>query len=139
MVSKKLQKTSNLDWSSGKKLRMLAQSDCHFWSLMDAVRQTGNYASRAQCHPKRDFDVRDMEHRTRLMRIVTRRIALSEHGNREIARRAGIPTQRISDLLAGRLEHFSADDLQAIRDCVENIVDGSETTASVAPIGTTPP
>lgn len=118
---------------------MLGGSDCHFWSLMDAVRQTGNYASRAQCHPKRDFDVRDMEHRTRLMRIVTRRIALSELGNREIARRAGIPTQRISDLLAGRLEHFSADDLQAIRDSVECHVDDSEMPASMAPVGSTPP
>ncbi|GAA5175567.1 hypothetical protein GCM10023342_19160 [Modicisalibacter zincidurans] len=110
---------------------MLEGSDCHFWSLMDAVRQTGNCASRAQCR-KRDFDVRDMEHRTRLMRIVTRRIALSELGNREIARRAGIPSQRISDLLAGRLEHFSADDLQAIRDRVESVVDDGESTPSVA-------
>ncbi|MCD6007606.1 MULTISPECIES: XRE family transcriptional regulator [Halomonadaceae] len=73
-----------------------------------------------------------MEHRTRLMRIVTRRIALSELGNREIARRAGIPSQRISDLLAGRLEHFSADDLQAIRDRVESVVDDGESTPSVA-------
>ncbi|MDW5377787.1 XRE family transcriptional regulator [Halomonas sp. HP20-15] len=106
---------------------------------MDAVRQTGNCASRAQCHPNRDFDVRDMEHRTRLMRVVTRRIALSELGNREIARRAGIPTQRISDLLAGRLEHFSADDLQAIRDRVESVVDDSEPAPSVATVRTTPP
>jgi len=106
---------------------------------MDAVRQTGNWALRAQGQPKRDFDVRDMEHRTRLMRVVTRRIALSELGNREIARRAGISTQRISDLLAGRLEHFSADDLQAIRDSVESVADDSEPAASVSPVRTTPP
>lgn len=80
-----------------------------------------------------------MEHRTRLMRVVTRRIAVSELGNREIARRAGIPTQRISDLLAGRLEHFSADDLQAIRDSVESVVDDSETPASMTSVRPTPP
>ncbi|WP_244613211.1 XRE family transcriptional regulator [Modicisalibacter radicis] len=80
-----------------------------------------------------------MEHRTRLMRVVTRRIAVSELGNREIARRAGIPTQRISDLLAGRLEHFSADDLQAIRDSVESVTDDSEAAAGMAPVRPTPP
>nr|WP_297459042.1 XRE family transcriptional regulator [uncultured Halomonas sp.] len=61
-----------------------------------------------------------MEKRSRLMRVVTRRIAVSELGNREIARRAGIPTQRISDLLAGRLEQFSVDELQALRETVED-------------------
>ncbi|WP_245704229.1 XRE family transcriptional regulator [Modicisalibacter muralis] len=61
-----------------------------------------------------------MEKRTRLMRVVTRRIAVSELGNREIAQRAGIPTQRISDLLAGRLEQFSVDELQALRETVED-------------------
>lgn len=89
-------------------------------SLMDAVRQMSGCASRAQpSKVKSDFDIRDMEKRTRLMRVVTRRIALSELGNREIARRAGIPTQRISDLLAGRLEQFSLDELQALRATVE--------------------
>nr|WP_299246030.1 XRE family transcriptional regulator [uncultured Halomonas sp.] len=65
-------------------------------------------------------DVRDMEKRSRLMRVVTRRIAFSELDNREIARRAGIPSQRISDLLAGRLEHFSVGELQALRETVES-------------------
>ncbi len=87
---------------------------------MDAVRQMNGCASHAQSsRAKSDFDIRDMEKRTRLMRVVTRRIALSELGNREIARRAGIPAQRISDLLAGRLEQFSVDELQALRETVE--------------------
>jgi predicted XRE-type DNA-binding protein len=59
-----------------------------------------------------DLDVRDLEKRTRLMRIVTRLIAVSEFGSREIARRAGVPAQKVSDLLAGRLEHLSQDELQ---------------------------
>lgn len=88
---------------------------------MDAVRQMNGCASHAQpSKVKSDFDVRDMEKRTRLMRVVTRRIALSELGNREIARRAGIPTRRISDLLAGRIEQFSVDELQALRETVED-------------------
>lgn len=88
---------------------------------MDAVRQINGCASLAQpTKAKSDFDIRDMEKRTRLMRVVTRRIAVSELGNREIARRAGIPTQRISDLLAGRLEQFSVDELQALRETVED-------------------
>lgn len=87
---------------------------------MDAVRQMNGCASHAQpSKAKSDFDVRDMEKRTRLMRVVTRRIAISELGNREIARRAGIPTRRISDLLAGRIEQFSVDELQALRETVE--------------------
>ncbi|SFH26905.1 XRE family transcriptional regulator [Modicisalibacter xianhensis] len=90
---------------------------------MDAVRQMNGCASSAQPSKwKSDFDVRDMEKRTRLMRVVTRRIALSELGNREIARRAGIPPQRISDLLAGRIEQFSVDELQALRETVEEDV-----------------
>ncbi|PMR72882.1 XRE family transcriptional regulator [Billgrantia endophytica] len=60
------------------------------------------------------LDVRDLEKRTRLMRIVTRLIAVSDLGCREIARRAGLPTQKISDLLAGRLEHLSLDELQLL-------------------------
>ncbi|MFY0989840.1 XRE family transcriptional regulator [Halomonas sp. C05BenzN] len=61
-----------------------------------------------------DLDVRDLEQRTRLMRIITRLIAVSELGSREIARRAGLPMQKISDLLAGRLEHLSLDELQLL-------------------------
>lgn len=48
------------------------------------------------------------------MRIVTRLIAVSDLGCREIARRAGLPTQKISDLLAGRLEHLSLDELRLL-------------------------
>ncbi|WP_148252882.1 XRE family transcriptional regulator [Aidingimonas lacisalsi] len=66
-----------------------------------------------------DLDVRELEKRTRLMRIVTRRIALSERPNREIAQRAGIPPQKLSDLLAGRLEQFTTDELKTLRDTVE--------------------
>lgn len=88
---------------------------------MDAARQINDCTSPTQSSKaKSDFDIRDMEKRSRLMRVVTRRIAVSELGNREIARRAGIPTQRISDLLAGRLEQFSLDQLQALRETVED-------------------
>ncbi|BBI63148.1 hypothetical protein HSBAA_44540 [Vreelandella sulfidaeris] len=48
----------------------------------------------------------NLKKRTRLMRIITRLIAVSDLGSREIARRAGLPVQKISDLLAGRLEHL---------------------------------
>ena len=75
-----------------------------------------------------------MERRTRLMRVVTRRIALSELGNREIARRAGVPNQRISDLLAGRLEHFTADELKAIRDSMPAVAEDIDD-----PLQPTPP
>lgn len=93
---------------------------------MDAVRQMNGCASHTQpSKMKSDFDVKNMEKRIRLMRVVTRRIALSELGNREIARRAGIPPQRISDLLAGRLEQFSVDELQTLRETIE----GGETIA----------
>ncbi|MBF7055020.1 XRE family transcriptional regulator [Halomonas sp. KAO] len=61
-----------------------------------------------------DLDVRDLEQRTRLMRIVTRLIAVSDLGSREIARRAGLPMQKISDLLAGKLEHLSIDELRLV-------------------------
>jgi len=61
-----------------------------------------------------DLDVRDLEKRTRLMRIVTRLIAASDLGCREIARRAGMPAQKVSDLLSGRLEHLSVDELQLL-------------------------
>ncbi|GHE21723.1 XRE family transcriptional regulator [Halomonas urumqiensis] len=61
-----------------------------------------------------DLDVRDLETRSRLMRIVTRLIAVSELGSREIARRAGLPAQKVSDLLCGKLEHLSLDELKQL-------------------------
>nr|WP_300309698.1 XRE family transcriptional regulator [Halomonas sp.] len=64
-------------------------------------------------------DVRDLEQRTRLMRVVTRLIAVSDLGSREIARRAGLPMQKMSDLLSGRLEHFSYDELRSIRRIID--------------------
>lgn len=67
-----------------------------------------------------DLDVRDLEQRTRLMRIITRLIAVSDLGNREIARRAGLPMQKISDLLAGRLEQLTLDELQALRNTIDH-------------------
>ncbi|MGM0833549.1 helix-turn-helix domain-containing protein [Halomonas qinghailakensis] len=66
-----------------------------------------------------DLDVRDLEKRTRLMRIITRLIAVSDLGSREIARRAGLPVQKISDLLAGRLEHLGIDELNVLRRTLE--------------------
>src|SRR5690554_5296529 len=51
-----------------------------------------------------DLDGRDLEYRTRLMPIVTRLIAVSGLGWRESARRAGLPSPKLSDLLSGRLE-----------------------------------
>ncbi|MBZ9567766.1 XRE family transcriptional regulator [Modicisalibacter tunisiensis] len=102
---------------------------------MDAVRRRSDCVRPAQSATRqRDFDVRDMERRTRLMRVVTRRIALSELGNREIARRAGVPSQRISDLLAGRLEHFSAEELKAIRDSMPAVAEDIDD-----PLQPTPP
>lgn len=61
-----------------------------------------------------DLDVRDLEKRTRLMRIITRLIAVSDLGSKEIARRAGVPMQKISDLLSGKLEHLSIDELHLV-------------------------
>ncbi|SEL69933.1 XRE family transcriptional regulator [Halomonas daqiaonensis] len=61
-----------------------------------------------------DLDVRDLEKRTRLMRIITRLIAVSDLGSRDIARRAGLPMQKISDLLSGKLEHLSVDELRLV-------------------------
>ncbi|UYG07092.1 helix-turn-helix domain-containing protein [Halomonas sp. M4R1S46] len=66
-----------------------------------------------------DLDVRDLEQRTRLMRIITRLIAVSDLGNRDIARRAGIPMQKISDLLSGRLEQLTLDELQTLRRTID--------------------
>ncbi|RUR34126.1 MULTISPECIES: XRE family transcriptional regulator [Vreelandella] len=66
-----------------------------------------------------DLDVRDLEKRTRLMRIITRLIAVSDLGSREIARQAGLPVQKVSDLLAGRLEHLDIDELNVLRRTLE--------------------
>ncbi len=66
-----------------------------------------------------DFDVRELENRTRLMRIITRLIAISDLGSREIARRAGLPVQKVSDLLAGRLEHLHVDELNVLHRTLE--------------------
>ena len=66
-----------------------------------------------------DLDVRELERRTRLMRIITRLIAVSDMGSREIARRAGLPVQKVSDLLAGKLEHLNVDELHVLRRTLE--------------------
>ncbi|SEN38268.1 XRE family transcriptional regulator [Halomonas caseinilytica] len=66
-----------------------------------------------------DLDVRDLEQRTRLMRILTRLIAVSDLGSRDIARRAGLPMQKISDLLAGRLEQLTLDELRSLRRTID--------------------
>lgn len=89
------------------------------WSLMSTARPT---ASAELLDPPRrspDLDVRDLEKRTRLMRILTRLIAVSDLGSREIARRAGLPAQKVSDLLAGRLEQLSLDDLLLLRRTID--------------------
>jgi predicted XRE-type DNA-binding protein len=53
------------------------------------------------------------------MRIITRLIAVSDMGSREIARRAGLPVQKVSDLLAGKLEHLNVDELHVLRRTLE--------------------
>lgn len=53
------------------------------------------------------------------MRILMRLIAVSDLGSREIARRAGLPSQKVSDLLAGRLEHLSLDELQVLHRTID--------------------
>jgi len=67
-----------------------------------------------------DLDVRELEKRTRLMRIITRHIAVSELGNRDIARQSGIPVHKVSDLLAGRFEHLSIEELTQLRNMLES-------------------
>lgn len=62
-----------------------------------------------------DLDVRDLEQRTRLMRVLSRLIAISELGSKEIAKRADVSKQKVSDLLAGRLEHLSLTELNKLR------------------------
>ncbi|GHC17169.1 XRE family transcriptional regulator [Aidingimonas halophila] len=66
-----------------------------------------------------DLDVRELEKRTRLMRIITRRIALSERPNRDIAHRMGISPQKLSDLLSGRVEQFTIDELKTLRETID--------------------
>ncbi|GED22365.1 hypothetical protein HHA01_13420 [Halomonas halmophila] len=54
------------------------------------------------------------------MRIITRLIAVSDLGSRDIARRAGLPLQKVSDLLSGRLEQLSLEDLQILRETIDH-------------------
>lgn len=84
------------------------------WSLMSTARHTAHAELLDPPRSSPDLDVRDLEKRTRLMRILMRLIAVSELGSREIARRAGLPSQKVSDLLAGRLEHLTLDELQLL-------------------------
>lgn len=86
---------------------------------MSTARLTTGWESSEPPLTTPDLDVRQLEKRTRLMRVVTRRIALSDRPNREIAQRAGIPPQRLSDLLAGKIEHFSVAELETLRHSVE--------------------
>ncbi|WP_340147967.1 XRE family transcriptional regulator [Billgrantia gudaonensis] len=93
---------------------MMWRSSFPQWSIMSTARPTPS-AERSEPPPScPGLDVRDLEKRTRLMRIVTRLIAVSDLGSRDIARRAGLPVQKISDLLAGRLEHLSLDELRLV-------------------------
>lgn len=62
-----------------------------------------------------DLDVRDLEKRTRLMRVLTRLIAVSEMGCKEIAREADVSKQKVSHLLAGRIELLSLNELEQLR------------------------
>jgi predicted XRE-type DNA-binding protein len=89
------------------------------WSIMSTARhsQTADLLDPPRRSP--DLDVRDLEKRTRLMRIVTRLIAVSDLGCREIARRAGLPAQKVSDLLSGRLEHLSVEELQLLHRTID--------------------
>jgi hypothetical protein len=44
---------------------------------------------------------------------------VSDLGCREIARRAGLPAQKVSDLLSGRLEHLSVEELQLLHRTID--------------------
>ncbi|MFD2190940.1 XRE family transcriptional regulator [Pistricoccus aurantiacus] len=79
-----------------------------------------------------DLNVRELEKRTRLMRVVTRQIAISDLPNRKIAQRAGIPPQRLSDLLAGKIEQFSVVELKALKHSMED-VDASQEDDAITP------
>lgn len=92
--------------------------DIAYWSIMSTRHtQSADLSDPPRSSP--DLDVRELEKRTRLMRIITRLIAISDLGSREIARRAGLPVQKISDLLAGRLEHLNIDELNVLRRTLE--------------------
>lgn len=67
-----------------------------------------------------DLDVRDLEQRTRLMRVLARLIAVSELGSKEIARQADVSMQKVSHLLAGRIEQLSLDELKKLRLALES-------------------
>lgn len=90
------------------------QVETAYWSNMSTARHNAQAELKDPPRSSPDLDVRDLEQRTRLMRIITRLIAASELGSRDIARRAGLPMQKISDLLAGRLEHLSVDELRLL-------------------------
>jgi predicted XRE-type DNA-binding protein len=90
------------------------QVETAYWSNMSTALLTGQAEFKDPPRSSPDLDVRDLEQRTRLMRIITRLIAASELGSRDIARRAGLPMQKISDLLSGRLEHLSVDELRLL-------------------------
>lgn len=66
-----------------------------------------------------DLDVRDLEQRTRLMRVLARLIAVSELESREIARQADVSMQKVSHLLAGRIEQLSLAELKKLRLALE--------------------
>lgn len=89
------------------------------WSIMSTARHTQSADLLDPPRRSPDLDVRDLEKRTRLMRIVTRLIAVSDLGCREIARRAGLPAQKVSDLLSGRLEHLSVEELQLLHRTID--------------------
>ncbi|MGM0544372.1 MAG: XRE family transcriptional regulator [Pseudomonadota bacterium] len=86
---------------------------------MSTARSTANADLLDPPRSSPDLDVRELEKRTRLMRIITRLIAVSDMGSREIARRAGLPVQKVSDLLAGKLEHLNVDELHVLRRTLE--------------------
>ncbi|WP_240470599.1 helix-turn-helix domain-containing protein [Halomonas halocynthiae] len=62
-----------------------------------------------------DLDVRDLEKRTRLMRVLARLIAVSEMDSKEIAKEADMSKQKVSHLLAGRVELLSLTELEQLR------------------------
>jgi predicted XRE-type DNA-binding protein len=66
-----------------------------------------------------DLDVRDLEQRTRLMRALARLVAVSELGSKEIAKQADVSKQKVSDLLAGRIEQLSLKELKKLRLALE--------------------
>src|SRR5699024_9203975 len=67
-----------------------------------------------------DLDLRDLELRNRPMRVLARLIAVSEVGSKEIARQADVSMQKVSHLLAGRIEQLSLDELKKLRLALES-------------------